>query len=584
MTRLRWSIVALTIVLLFQVFWRSHTFGDSALYRPLISRGWAAGGSVEPLDCDEAIYAYMGRRMIQGDVLYRDLSENKPPLGYWLYAATVAIGGANEWTIRLMPLPFVLATTILVWWITRRLAGETAAVVAAFLFALVDTDPYLFGNGANLEHAMNLFAVCSLGCFLKGFERNDKWWLLGSGLAIGAESLIKQVAVLPTLLYVFILLFKRPTLQRTPDQTLQQDVNLSRRLVQVLFLGLGFGTIWLTALGVLFFQGVLSEGIDHFVTWAAALARETPPDAHAPSHWIRWFTGNSDPRNGHLPWPFGKTEWLVWWGAGAWPLWAGALPSLVYLGSSKGAASRKIVAVWTFCTFLEILPSGLYWQHYYLLAVPGLAICFAVMLSEGLFGIVEVLKRDDRFIAKAGKALLRLVVVSTLFVAIAWTIRIQVRDYLLVTPERITTQLKGGGQWVALKRLGIELKERLRACNAPPTLFVWGWQSPLYIYGELNSPTKYAFSDPLLKAFASSDHPLVRPRVEQILADLKAKPPTLILVADPPFPALKQFLIENYQVDWSGLVPRSPNGQGLWIIKSVADRFERAGAGARQGS
>ena len=33
--------------------------------------------------------------------MYRDLTENKPPLGYWLYTLAVALGGYNELTIRL---------------------------------------------------------------------------------------------------------------------------------------------------------------------------------------------------------------------------------------------------------------------------------------------------------------------------------------------------------------------------------------------------------------------------------------------------------------------------------------------------
>ena len=37
--------------------------------------------------------------------MYRDLTENKPPLGYWLYALGVALGGYNELAIRLLPDP-----------------------------------------------------------------------------------------------------------------------------------------------------------------------------------------------------------------------------------------------------------------------------------------------------------------------------------------------------------------------------------------------------------------------------------------------------------------------------------------------
>ena len=82
-------------------------------------------GASEPLDCDEAAYAYIGHRILRGDVLYRDLTENKPPLGYWLYTLAVAVGGYNELAIRVMPIPFVLATIAAVWWIACGWAARS---------------------------------------------------------------------------------------------------------------------------------------------------------------------------------------------------------------------------------------------------------------------------------------------------------------------------------------------------------------------------------------------------------------------------------------------------------------------------
>lgn len=151
----------------------------------------------EPLDCDEAAYAYMGHRILAGDVLYRDLTENKTPLGYWIYTLAVALGGYNELAIRVMPIPFVLATIALVWWIAHRIAGLVSACVAAGLFILLSTDPYLFGNGANLEHFINLFSVASLGLLIFGWERTSAWPLVGSGLCLGATALVKQFALFP---------------------------------------------------------------------------------------------------------------------------------------------------------------------------------------------------------------------------------------------------------------------------------------------------------------------------------------------------------------------------------------------------
>ena len=77
----------------------------------------------------------------RGDVLYRDVTENKTPLGYWLYTLAVLVGGYNELAIRIMPIPFVLATIALVWWIAGKLGGQVSACLAAGLLRPAEHRP-----------------------------------------------------------------------------------------------------------------------------------------------------------------------------------------------------------------------------------------------------------------------------------------------------------------------------------------------------------------------------------------------------------------------------------------------------------
>ena len=60
---------------------------------------------------------------------------------------------------------FVLATIALVWWLALRLRGPGSAVVAALIYAVVSTDPFLFGHGAGESRPNNLPVA------LKGPER-----------------------------------------------------------------------------------------------------------------------------------------------------------------------------------------------------------------------------------------------------------------------------------------------------------------------------------------------------------------------------------------------------------------------------
>ena len=88
----RWCWPVLVLVLILDVFLRAHTFSAGIRERWGIDLDPYAGKAIEPIDCDEAVYTYAGRRILAGDVMYRDLTEPKPPGGYWLYALGVRLG------------------------------------------------------------------------------------------------------------------------------------------------------------------------------------------------------------------------------------------------------------------------------------------------------------------------------------------------------------------------------------------------------------------------------------------------------------------------------------------------------------
>ena len=192
---MRWAVLILALLMAVDVWYRAHTFGPDVRAASGIDLWPRTVGESEPLDCDEAAYAYMGHRVLRGDALYRDLTEYKPPLGYWIYTGAIAVGGYNELAIRVMAIPFVLATIAAVWWIGLRLGGPVAACLAGLLYVILGTDPFLFGNGSNLEHFINLFSVLSLAMILRGWERENRWWLVGAGIGLGAAALVKQVAL-----------------------------------------------------------------------------------------------------------------------------------------------------------------------------------------------------------------------------------------------------------------------------------------------------------------------------------------------------------------------------------------------------
>ena len=113
--------------------------------------------------------------------------------------------------------------------------------------------------------------------------------------------------------------------------------------------------------------------------------------------------------------------------------------------------------------------------------------------------------------------------------------------------------------------MGREIARR-SAVDDHPRLYIWGWQSPLHFYSQLDSPTRHFFVDNLLRDQADRNHPLIEPRTDEIMAAPQRQPPALIFTGYRPFRALQAFLNAHYLP--SRMAP------GLWIKGDVFGRFE----------
>ena len=537
------SLIFWTLPVILMIWWRGHTFGPTVLEKTGLHLWPVVTGRSEPLDCDESAYGYMGRRQVEGAVLYRDLTEYKPPLGYWFYAVGVGVGGASEMTIRLMIIPVLIANMWLIASILFKLSGRFAAWVGMIVFILVSTDPYVYGNGSNLEHLMNLGLTAAIFSVFQSEKAENPWrWWVFAGIAVGMSSAVKQVCLLgliPLMIY-----------------EISQTKELKYRIKNIAYLLAGFMVPWLIVGLILWSQGALMAAWTDVVQYSRALAANTPPDANAPPGFYRWLTGNADPRNGRLPWPFGRTDWLVWWGTGSWPIViASAFVTIAIMIRKKANGNQKklIAGMWLMCWGMIVLP-GLYWQHYYMLLGPGSALLIG--LSAG-----------SPITRRLGVGFLQLL----LAMAIISTIGIQVRSYLMVPAEQLTVKYKGGAQWVSLRLMSEDIERRIESWSPRPRMEMWGWQSPVLFYVDLDAPSAYFFTDPLMKAFALKGHPQVQPRLEQLTKDLESKRPELVFCGDIPFPRLKTMLDQDYLA--SPLVPSAPDGRGFFVRKDLYQKF-----------
>jgi len=99
---------------------------------------WLAGRGLQ--NPDETRYAEIPREMIaRGDFIVPYLNGvpffEKPALGYWLEALSLAVFGPHEWALRLWPLLCGVVTVMLAATIARRWYGSGAALAAGLVAA-----------------------------------------------------------------------------------------------------------------------------------------------------------------------------------------------------------------------------------------------------------------------------------------------------------------------------------------------------------------------------------------------------------------------------------------------------------------
>ncbi len=115
-----------------------------------------------PLERDEGEYAYAGQLILQGIPPYEIAYNMKLPGTYVAYAAILRTFGETAAGIHLGLLVVNGLTTVMMFFLTRRLYGDLAGVTAAASYGLLSTSEGVLGLAGHATHFVTLFAVAGL--------------------------------------------------------------------------------------------------------------------------------------------------------------------------------------------------------------------------------------------------------------------------------------------------------------------------------------------------------------------------------------------------------------------------------------
>jgi hypothetical protein len=149
----------------------------------------------QPMGPDQGLYAYVGDRILQHDLAYRDAWDQKPPGIHYLYAALRAIS-TRDVVVPAADLAAAAIVAALLWFLGTRLSGAAGGGLSAVLFLLL-SDPSLdrYGGVRVRAQAETFIAVAVAAAFALALGSGAKRpRLLGAGLCLGVAFTLKYNA------------------------------------------------------------------------------------------------------------------------------------------------------------------------------------------------------------------------------------------------------------------------------------------------------------------------------------------------------------------------------------------------------
>jgi 4-amino-4-deoxy-L-arabinose transferase-like glycosyltransferase len=154
--------------------------------------------SMFPILVDESIYLRWAEIIDHQGQWFISLLDGKPPLHIWLLALPrMVFDGDPLWTGRAVSVVFGLLSTVGIFAIAKRLAGETAGLLAAGLYAVFPL-ALLYDRLAYAESLVNLCGIAIALTSLKAFWKETNSWkqAVPAALAMGLGLFTKQTVIL----------------------------------------------------------------------------------------------------------------------------------------------------------------------------------------------------------------------------------------------------------------------------------------------------------------------------------------------------------------------------------------------------
>ncbi len=435
-----------------------------------------------PFERDEGEYAYMGSLALKGLLPYKYAYSMKLPGIYAAYAIIMKFLGQTRAGVHGGLLLMNAATSVLVFFLARRLFGRSAGLAAGAAFAIISLNTHLHGIIANSEHFVIFFALGGLCLLLRATDEDlPPLWFLVSGILLGAGMMMKQHGVFFLLLGPVYVLALYLVNRRGP---------LARPLLRAALVLAG-GVIPFAATCVFFF---LAGGFDKFWFWTVTYSRlyvSSPPLRIGLLAFQRKFS------------PILLTGLAFWVFA--------ALGAVLMRGARAGADKKIFTGLFMVFSVLAIMPGLYFREHYFILTLPAASV-LAGLGADRLAGTFA-----------GGKRAALLAAILTLVITIPGLLA-ERGPLFAKPPEEVSRDIFGSNPFPESVRIAAYIRKN---SEEDDTVAVLGSEPQIFFYSGRASATPFIYTYPLMEY-----QPLALKMQKEMIGDIQTKKPRFIVYVD----------------------------------------------------
>lgn len=471
------------------------------------------------IDADVGNMAYMGWRMSEGEILLDIEGPGKPPLYPMLYALFIKAFGPSFIGIKWFGTIFILLSILSIYWLTQKVYGEKAGVLASLLFGIFSSGPMVEGETVNLETIMHLPYILATGFFINAKINRCLRYYFFAGLFGSLAMLVKQVGGVIFFLFLFSELID----------------GLKKKELFLHFIIIGIGAI-IPLIGVtifyVFHHFSLKELLDSFLLSNFRYIRR----GYEYTNFFRNFFGAMK--------LILRENSLLWFG------WL--FSSFYFIKNILNPTLDKsdiVLMLWALLSFGVLWISGTFYAHYFLQLIAPFSVLTAYTLVLPWKLALPLLNLPVRVI--------RLVWIVIIMISALFFIKTDYPYFFKFTPVEQTIYqipslgircIEYGVYNIVQKEIASYIKEQTKPDE---TIYIWGIAPQTYFLAQRRAATRYRNNFNLSEIVTEKPLDELRTYAPVVINEIKKSKPVFIIeiIRLMDFPELQEIVKKYYDLD-----------------------------------